>query len=46
MGTAAVHDTGVLQVEWLDDGRTVVTSGVDGTVSLFDAERGLVRARA
>ena len=44
-GPAAVHDTGVLQVEWLDDGRTVVTSGVDGTVSLFDAERGLVRAR-
>ncbi|TFV91549.1 hypothetical protein E4P40_05845 [Blastococcus sp. CT_GayMR20] len=44
-GPAAVHDTGVLQVEWLDDGRTVATSGIDGTVSLFDAERGMVRAR-
>jgi WD40 repeat protein len=44
-GPAVVHDDGVLQVEWLADSRTVVTSGMDGTVSLFDAERGLVRGR-
>jgi WD40 repeat protein len=41
----AVHDEPLLQVEWLPDGRTAVTSGGDGTVSLFDVERGLVRAR-
>ncbi|WP_324274307.1 hypothetical protein [Blastococcus brunescens] len=36
---ANVHDDAVLQVEWLDD-RTVVSSGVDATVRLFDVERG------
>jgi WD40 repeat protein len=41
----AVHHDGLLQVEWLPDGRTVVTSGGDGNVSLFDVERGQVRAR-
>jgi DNA-binding SARP family transcriptional activator/WD40 repeat protein len=41
----AVHDEPLLQVEWLPDGRTAVTAGGDGTVSLFDVERGLVRAR-
>jgi hypothetical protein len=30
----------------LDDGRTIATTGSDGTVALFDVERGLVRARA
>jgi WD40 repeat protein len=42
---AAVHDQWLLQTEWLADSRTVVTSGRDGTVTLFDAERGLVRGR-
>jgi WD40 repeat protein len=42
---AAVHDESLLQVEWLPDSRTVVTTGRDGTVSLFDVDRGLVRAR-
>ena len=32
-------------MEWLSDGRTVATSGSDGTVSLFDVDRGLVRGR-
>ena len=44
-GPTVVHDGPVLQVEWLADGRTVVTSGLDGMVSLFDVERGLVRGR-
>ena len=44
-GPTAVHDGAVLQVEWSADGRTVVTSGLDGTVSLYDVERGLVRGR-
>ena len=35
---------GLLQTEWLDDGRTIATSGADGTVALFDVDRGLVRA--
>ncbi|HLM06878.1 MAG TPA: BTAD domain-containing putative transcriptional regulator [Blastococcus sp.] len=42
---ATVHDQWLLQTEWLADGRTVVTSGRDGTVSLFDTERGLMRGR-
>jgi len=42
--SASVHDDAVLQVEWLDD-RTVVSSGVDATVRLFDTERQLARAR-
>ena len=33
----------LLQVEWLDD-RTVVVTALDGTVSVFAAGRGLVRA--
>ena len=41
---ASVHDDAVLQVEWLDD-RTVVSSGIDATVRLYDTERGLARAR-
>jgi WD40 repeat protein len=43
---AHVNDGWTLQTEWLDDGRTIATSGSDGTVALFDADRGLVRARA
>jgi WD40 repeat protein len=38
-----VHNGYLFQVEWLPDSRTVVTTGVDGTVSLYDAQRGLVR---
>jgi WD40 repeat protein len=41
----AVQDDLVLQAEWLRDGRTVVASGANGKVSLFDIERGQVRAR-
>jgi WD40 repeat protein len=41
---ASVHDDAVLQVEWLDD-VTVVSSGIDATVRLYDTERGLARAR-
>ena len=40
-----VQDDRLLQVEWLRDGRTVVTSGGNGKVSLFDVERGQVRGR-
>jgi WD40 repeat protein len=43
---ARVHDGWALQTEWLDDGRTLATAGSDGTVALFDVERGLVRAQA
>jgi WD40 repeat protein len=39
------HDDPLLQVEWLPDGRTVVSSGADGSVRLSDAERGLALAR-
>jgi WD40 repeat protein len=42
---ARVHDGWALQTEWLDDGRTIATAGSDGTVALFDVERGLVRAQ-
>ena len=38
-----VHDDFVQQVEWLKDGRTIVSTGSEGVVSLYDAERGLVR---
>lgn len=40
-----VHDGLGRQVEWLADGETVVTSGSDGTVSLYDVTRDLVRVR-
>lgn len=42
-GAAKVNNAFVQQVEWLPDGRTVVSTGADGTITLFDAERGLVR---
>ena len=38
-----VHRDLVLQAEWLPDNNTVVTTGLDGTVSLFDVSRGTVR---
>jgi WD40 repeat protein len=38
-----VHDGFGRQVEWLADGATVVTSASDGTVSLYDVTRDLVR---
>jgi WD40 repeat protein/DNA-binding SARP family transcriptional activator len=41
---AKVHNGFVQQVEWLPDGRTVVSTGEDGTVTLYDVQRGLVRA--
>jgi WD40 repeat protein len=40
-----LHDHWMLQLEWLRDSHTVVTTGGDGTVSLFDVERGLARTR-
>ena len=38
-----ITENPLLQVEWLDD-RTVVVTALNGTVSVFDAERVLVRA--
>jgi hypothetical protein len=34
----------LVQAEWLPDNRTVVLGSAEGTVSLFDAERGTLRA--
>jgi dipeptidyl aminopeptidase/acylaminoacyl peptidase len=39
-----LHAAPLMQFEWLRDGHTVASSGQDGTVGLFDAERGVVRA--
>ena len=39
-----VHNDFAQQVEWIDNGRTVVSTGADGLISLYDADRGLVRA--
>jgi WD40 repeat protein len=33
----------MLQIEWLEDGRTAVAANEDGTIALFDTERGVVR---
>lgn len=43
-GPARVHPEVLFQVEWLS-GRTIATSGIDETVTLYDVPRGLVRAR-
>jgi WD40 repeat protein/DNA-binding SARP family transcriptional activator/energy-coupling factor transporter ATP-binding protein EcfA2 len=43
-GAARVHHDMVQHVEWLPDGKTVVSTGSDSMVTLYDAERGLVRA--
>ena len=40
-----LHSDRMLQVEWLLDSSTVVTSGADGRVVLYDIERGTVRGR-
>ena len=40
---ARAHSSSVGQVEWLPDNRTVVSSGFDTKVTLYDADRGLVR---
>ncbi|MFP5254016.1 MAG: hypothetical protein ACLGH4_09505, partial [Actinomycetes bacterium] len=42
---ARAHNSWVGQVEWLPDGRTVVSTGQDAQIVLYDAERGVVRAR-
>jgi WD40 repeat protein len=39
------HEDSGLQVEWLADGHTVATTGLDGRVVLFDVDRGLASAR-
>lgn len=41
---ARAHSSFVGQVEWLPDNRTVVSTGFDTKVTLYDADRGLVRA--
>jgi WD40 repeat protein len=41
-----VHDRHLFQIEWLRDDRTVVSTADDGTVALFDAERGVIRTRS
>jgi WD40 repeat protein len=41
---ARAHSSWVGQVEWLPDGRTVVSTGEDGQIVLYDAERGVLRA--
>lgn len=45
-GSINLHDSYILQVEWLPDSRTVVTSSADGTIRLYDADRDLVEAVA
>jgi hypothetical protein len=34
----------LLQLEWLPDDRTVVSTGTAGSISMYDVERGVVRA--
>ena len=43
---ARVHADNVMDVEWLPDSNTVVTTGRDELVSLYDVDRDLVRSRA
>ena len=40
----SMHDGFIQQVEWTLDGETIVTSGVDGRVALYDARNDIVRA--
>jgi WD40 repeat protein len=40
----SAHSASVGQVEWLPDNRTVVSTGFDTNATLYDADRGLVRA--
>ena len=39
-----IRDAGTTQVEWLRGSRTVAATSLDGTIVLFDAARGLLRA--
>ncbi len=41
---ARAHNSWVGQVEWLPDSRTVVSTGQDTRIVLYDAERGVLRA--
>lgn len=41
---ARVHRDFLGQTEWLPDNRTVVTTGADGMIALYDTKRGLIRA--
>ena len=41
---ARAHNSWVGQVEWLPDGRTVVSTGEDTRIVLYDAVRGVLRA--
>ncbi|MCW2742466.1 MAG: putative Transcriptional regulator [Blastococcus sp.] len=41
-----VRDAELVQLEWLPDNRTVVTTSVDGAVQLFDTHRAVVRGAA
>ena len=43
--TATMHPDSTLDVEWLPDGNTVVSTGVDEVISMYDVARDLVRAR-
>ena len=40
----SMHDLFIQQVEWTRDGETIVTSGADGRVALYDARNDIVRA--
>jgi acetyl/propionyl-CoA carboxylase alpha subunit/WD40 repeat protein len=42
-GPLMVHNARLMQVEWIDN-RTVVSSGMDGTVTMVDTIRGRIRA--
>ena len=42
---APIHGSQIIDVEWLPDNNTVVTSGKDEMISLYDVERDLVRGR-
>jgi WD40 repeat protein len=42
--TAPMHADHAVDVEWLPDGNTVVSTGVDEVASLYDVDRDLVRA--
>ena len=42
---ALIHGGYIIDVEWLADSNTVVTTGKDEMVSLYDVERDLIRGR-
>ena len=45
LASTKVLDDWIMQVEWSRDDQTVVATGIDGTVGLFDVQRGLPRTR-